>query len=683
MGQPGAVTRRRLVVTGILLCLWGAGVGARLFDLHVVQADYYRERASDQHLRELELSPQRGAIRDRNGNDLAISIEVDSLYAEPARVESPEATAGFLAPVLHESVDALLDRLTDDRSFVWLKRKLTASQAETIRAAGIAGLGFQKESKRFYPNVGLAAHVLGFVNLDNHGVGGLEYQYDGIIGGTPGRVIVERDARNVTFERREQSPTEGASLVTTIDTNIQHFVEAEIDRTVRETGAVGMSVIVMEPDTGAVLAMANYPTFNPNEYSRFPESSWSNRAIKHGYEPGSTFKIATASAVLEEGLATLDEIVDGQNGMIMVQGYRIRDHRPFGLVSLREVLQYSSNVGIIKFGQRLGDARFARYIERYGFGQKTGIDLMGEEKGLVRDPSEWSGLSSSVISMGQELLATPLQVLNLAATVGNGGTMYRPFVVKRVEYGDGRVEETRPEGRDAISSRTAGLLQVALKWVVVDGTGKSAAIPGFTAAGKTGTAQKIDPATGRYSTSKYVASFVGYAPARNPSIAVIVVVDEPRGSYYGGDVAAPVFGRIGEQVLRYLGVQPDAPPIKPNQTEDGKQKSSPLSNPQPELMATTWMPEGPIGMREASFDQARPAAEVGDKQMPVPNLIGQPLRDVVELTARLGLRLVSSGSGVAVDQRPPPGALVARDSRIEVLFSTAGRVPSSTQASVP
>jgi cell division protein FtsI (penicillin-binding protein 3) len=660
------VSERRLIAACVCLALWGSAVALRLFDLHVLEAAYYRERAARQQLFEAGISPLRGAIRDRRGNELAISIEVDSAYAQPRRVDDPFRTAERLAGILGQTAASLRGKLTSDEPFVWLERKITAAESAAIREAGLPGVGLQTESRRYYPNLQLTAHVLGFVNLDNHGVGGLEYEYDELISGLAGKLVVRRDAHNVTFEQLERSPTAGASLDTTLDTSIQHFVEAEISRTVRETRAIGMSVIVMDPDSGGILAMGNYPTYNPNDYARSPEINWSNRAIKHLYEPGSTFKIATAAAVLEEGLGRIDEVVDGRNGSIVVHNVRIRDHKPFGLLTMREVLQYSSNVGMIQFGSRLGAGRFAEYIERFGFGQRTGIDLMGEEAGLVRPVAQWSGLSTSVISIGQELSATPMQVLNLAAAVGNGGTIHRPFVVSRIEHVDGRVEVTEPEGRRVMETRTARLVGDALTRVVTDGTGQSASIPGFTSAGKTGTAQKFDPATGRYSDTRYVASFAGYAPARRPEVAIVVVIDEPRGAYHGGEVAAPVFGRLASEILRYLDVSPDAPLPAPEFA--GEDESLPVTD-DAEAGEDAWR------VVDASLDPA-PAAQGGEApgaRLRVPDFRGRPLRGVFGDTVRLGLGLVSSGSGVGVEQWPPPGALVEPGATVEVRFAPAGR----------
>lgn len=676
MGRRRKLSRGRLAALGVCLALWAGAVAVRLLDLQVVRAAQYRDAASRQHESELDISPQRGAIRDRKGNDLAVSVAVDSLYALPGRVESPSRTAEFLSPILGVSVEDLYEKLTHD-SFVYLKRKMTAAQAATIRDAALPGLGFEKESRRYYPNLQLAAHVLGPVNLDNHGIGGLEYYYDDVIAGTPGRLVRQRDARKVAFAQVERSPTEGASLTLTLDTSIQHFAEEEIGRTVSETSAVGMSVVVMDPRTGAILAMANYPTFNPNEYARFPESAWSNRAIKQVYEPGSTFKIVPAAAVLEEGLGSIDEIVDGSNGAIVVHGIRIRDHKPFGLLSMLEVLQYSSNVGIIRFGTRLSNTRFAEYIDRFGFGRPSGVDLMGEERGLTRPADEWSGLSSSMVSMGQEIGVTALQILNLMAAVGNGGVLYKPFVVARVEHVDGDVEETPPEGDRILDPNIASLLQDALRHVVTGGTGQGAAIPGYTAAGKTGTAQKIDPSTRAYSDTKVVASFAGYAPARDPSVAIVVVIDEPSGSQqYGGEIAAPVFGRLAGRILRYMEVAPDLPD-ELRYTEDD---AEPVRTPEPQMERGLPAGGSAWGLVNASLPLPSTPSD-GPARLVVPDYRGQTLREVFEDSQRMGLELVAKGSGVASQQWPLPGELVSPATRIQVRFSTSSGV--RTPKSVP
>ena len=684
MGVGGAAIHRRLIAIAVLMGIWGIAIGARLYSIQVVQSDDFRSRAERQQQRVLDISPHRGAIYDRHGNELAVSIEVDSLYAVPSEIDDPAATAAILSEILNVPTPSLEARLDSDRSFTWLERKVTAREAARIRAADIDGLYFQKEPKRFYPNRELASHVLGFVNIDDHGGSGVEYRYDELIGGTPGKLVVMTDARGRSFHRLEQAPTGGASLTTTIDQTIQYIVEKEIAKVVQDTGAIGVSVIVMNPDNGEVLAMANYPDFNPNEYGQSPPRSWSNRAISHVYEPGSTFKIATAAAAFEEDLTELEELIDCEMGSIVLYGHRIRDHKAFGILSVREIMQYSSDVGIIKLGLRLGDERFAGYIDRFGFGQRTGIDLPGEERGLSKPASDWSAVSVGAISMGQEIGTTPLQIVNLVSMVANGGMLYRPVVVKRVDDPrTGTSEETPTLGHRVMSLETAAYLQDALRTVVTDGTAQQAQIPGYTVAGKTGTSQKIDPATRTYSQTKHVASFAGYAPARNPKISAVVVVDEPQGPDGGGEVAAPVFRRIVEQILRYESVPSDFPEDGPGYTEESEVPTlaPPTTIPPEDVILDQWEVvdasfQGNPGLPTASADpdESGHYAPVG---IPVPAFYGKSLRQAADDSLRLGLRLQSSGSGVAVAQTPTPGTPVPAGTRVQVQFSTTrSAVPS-------
>ncbi len=677
MGVGGPRIHRRLIAIAVFMGLWGIAIGARLYSIQVVQSEDFRSRAERQQQRVLEISPRRGAIYDRSGNELAVSIEVDSLYAVPSEVADPVGTAAILSEILDVPALSLESRLDSERSFTWLQRKVTAREAARIRAEDIDGLYFQKEPKRFYPNRELASHVLGFVNIDDHGGSGVEYGYDELIGGTPGKLVVMTDARGRSFHRLDQLPTSGASLTTTIDRTIQYIVEKEITQTIEDTGAAGMSVIVMDPDNGEVLAMANYPDFNPNEYGRSPERSWFNRAIGHVYEPGSTFKIVTAAAVFEEDLTDLEELIDCQMGSIVLYGHRIRDHKAFGVLSVREIMQYSSDVGIIKLGMRLGDERFAGYIDRLGFGQRTGIDLPGEERGLTKPASAWSAVSVGAISMGQEIGTTPLQILNVVSTVANGGTLYRPFVVKRVDDPTtGTIRETPSAGERVMSRETAARLQDALEAVVTGGTARSAQMRGYAAAGKTGTAQKLDPETGTYSLTKHVASFAGYAPARDPKISVIVVVDEPQGADGGGEVAAPIFKRIVEQVLRYQSVVPDAPGARPGYTEENEEPVSvPPRPPSPrDAIVNQWEVVDTSLREDLGFPTASPDQEtLGEYArvgIPVPDFRGKSLRQVADDSLRLGLRLQSSGSGIAVAQIPLAGTPVPPGTRVQVQFST-------------
>ncbi len=656
--------------------LWGTVIGTRLFFLHVVHSADYRQRAERQQQRILDVSPRRGNIYDRNGNELAVSIKVNSVFAVPEEIDGLNRTAGALSKLTGVPKNELLEKLGSDRSFVWIKRKLNAAESAAVRKAKLPGIYFQKEDQRFYPKRDLAAHVLGYVNIDEEGMGGLEYRYNEDVLGDSGRLVIMTDARGHRFETMQQPPAPGANLITTIDENIQYIVEKELQATAEKTHAKGISIIAMAPRTGEILAMANYPRFNPNEYARYNPNAWINRAVSHVYEPGSTFKIVTAAAALEEGLTNPAEPIDCQKGSIVLFGHRIHDHKPFGILTVKEIIQYSSDVGAIKLGLRLGDDRFATYIDRLGFGKPTNIDLPGEERGLTKPSSRWSKISIGAISMGQEIGVTPLQILNMVSAIANGGILYRPYVVKKVQHPQkGILREMEPQGQRVMSAETAFKLQDMLEVVVTDGTAKASKLEGYRAAGKTGTAQKIDE-SGRYSKTKFVASFAGFAPASNPVVSIIVVVDEPVGSHMGADVAAPVFKRTAEQILRYMSVPPDVPSYAPQYTflQKGARNQRPGARSQKSQDRTQ---KPGYAKASASFwllasgswlPSANGSPELGD--IVIPDFYGKSLRQVTEECLKAGLRLRSMGSGAAVEQVPPAGATVRGGSRVQVRFSS-------------
>ena len=667
------VVRRRVVLLAVAMVMWAGLIGARLYSLQVIQADSLKERAERQQKRVLEISPRRGAIYDRNGRELAVSVKVDSVFAVPAEVRDINRTARVLSTITDMGVEPLEARIRSERPFVWIKRKAGPSEGSRIRQADLPGIYLQKEDQRFYPKRELAAHVLGYVSIDEEGLGGLEYRYNQSIRGQPGRVVMTADARGRGFHRVDQLPEVGASLITTIDENIQYIVEKELMATVGRTGASGMSIIAMDPRNGEVLAMASYPRFNPNEYARSAPTSRINRAISHTYEPGSTFKIVTAAAALEEQLTHLGEVIDCQMGSIVLFGHRIRDHKAFGTLTVKQIMQFSSDVGMIKLGMRLGDDRFADYIERMGFGKRTNIDLSGEERGITRPASKWSKISVGAISMGQEISVTPLQIVNLVSAVASGGILYRPTVVLRVVHPEkGKVPATEPRGERIMSPETAGMLEEMLEAVVNEGTAAAARMSRYRAAGKTGTAQKIDE-TGTYSKTRYVASFVGYVPVTDPVLSLVVVIDEPIGRYHGGEVAAPVFKKIAEQVLRYLAVLPDVP------SSSRPQQQEVLSRvPGPGLRASArdgrikeWKVLD-VSLSEVSSPEADSRFDrYALVELPVPDFSGKPLRQVTEYCLRLGLRLRARGSGVAVEQIPAAGSIVRSGARVQIRFSTS------------
>ena len=655
----------RVYILITVMGLWGAAIGTRLYFLHVVHSAGYRHRAERQQQRTLEVNPRRGNIYDRNGNELAVSIKVDSVFAVPDEIKNPAATAKALSAAMGIPKDGLLRKFDTERNFVWLKRKLDPAEAAAIQKAKLPGIYFQKEDRRYYPKRSLASHVLGYVNIDEEGLGGLEYRYNDSVRGGAGRILIMTDARGRSFNSVEQPVTPGANLVTTIDQNIQYIVEKELEAAVQQLRPVGASIVAMAPETGEILAMANYPAFNPNEYARYTREAWVNRAVSHAYEPGSTFKIVTIASALEEGLANPAEVIDCQMGAINVFGRVVHDWKRFGLLTVTEIMQNSSDVGAIKLAMRVGDERFSEYIARLGFGTLSAIDLPGEERGLSKPASRWTRSSVGSIAMGQEIGVTPLQVVRMVAAVANGGILYRPFVVKKVEHRQkGILSEPEPHGERVLSVETAARLHDMLEVVVTDGTAKSGKLEGYTAAGKTGTAQKIDE-TGRYSQTKHVASFAGFAPASNPRIALIVMLDEPvYGQHHGGQAAAPIFKRISEQVLRYLSVPPDAPSYAPRYTvKPEPKKDEPML-----VQAGAWA----SAVRAHSFipvsSPAMDAPPLGGVQ--VPDFRGKSLREVTEQTLNAGLRLQSIGSGAAVEQMPPPGASVSAGTPVRVRFST-------------
>ncbi|HXE74115.1 MAG TPA: penicillin-binding protein [Candidatus Xenobia bacterium] len=708
-----AAGRARILFLGVVAFLWLGAILARLIDLQVVRHGELAQRAQRQQQRTLEVTPKRGVIYDRNRHELAVSISVDSVFAVPSEVIDPEATARRLSPVLGVDTTILEDKLRSSRSFVWLKRKLTAAEADRVRSLGLAGVYFQPEHKRFYPKRELAAHVLGFVGMDENGLAGVELGLDNVIRGRSRRLVITADGRRRWFDRVGDVPTEGASVILTLDENVQYIAERELAAAIAKTRAASGTIIVQEPRSGEILALANYPTFNPNNPSAVPQENHVNRALSFVYEPGSTFKLVTIAAALEEGAADPEEVIDCQQGAIYIVGHRIRDHKPFGLLTLRQVVYESSDVGAIKVGLRLGNDKMYQHIRRWRFGQPTGIELPAESPGLVRPPSNWSRISIGAVSMGQEVAITSLQLTAAVSAVANGGVWVQPHVVREIYRGN-QAEPIPPKPQERIiDSKVAEELRRMLAGVVREGTGRAAQPVGYSAAGKTGTAQKIDK-SGRYSPTDFVASFTGFAPLDDPVVTVTVVLDSPRGLYHGGEVAAPVFRSVVERVLAYRNIPRDLPvrapaPLPrleraaitdfapgqfdpaPGMSEAGVFAGD-LSDwrnyvktvPTAPVSAATKLspslpPPRPTGP-PARLPDIQPTGEPGGhppstivvvseaETVAVPDLIGRPLRVVGEECSKLGLEAMLVGSGVAVVQRPEPGMRVPRGSRVWVQF---------------
>jgi cell division protein FtsI (penicillin-binding protein 3) len=560
----GSLSRgRRYVLLLLLLCGFGV-VLFRLVTLQVWQAAELSVKADRQHQKTVSLEGARGTIVDRHGKVLAMNVEVPSVFGVPNTLDSPLKTARQLSPILHVRTDELERKLRQDRSFVWLARKLDPEQGRRLDRMSLDGIGVVMEGRRFYPKGPLLAHVLGFSGMDGEGLEGVEHRYESYLHGEKRMMVLQRDALGRTVFPKgmtERSPTPGHSLTLTIDEVIQYIAERELEDAVTRAQAKSGTMIVLDPKTGAVLAMAVSPRFDPNAVSTLGPDRWRNRALTDAYEPGSTMKAMMAAAAIEERVVRPNTMVFGEHGRMTVANTVIHDHERLGWVSFAQVIQKSSNIGAAKTGMALGEQRLYRYLQAFGFGQRTEIDLPGEVAGLVRSPKDWGRRSVASISMGQEIGVTPLQMVSAVAAIANGGVLMKPYVVSEVRDADGHIlRQVPPQAkRRVISPDTARSVTKILEGVITDGTGTKAAIPGFRVAGKTGTAQKIDPRTGAYSTSRFVASFTGYVPADNPQLAMIVVVDEPQGDVYGGGVAAPVFSRVGEQVLSYLGVPSNQP----------------------------------------------------------------------------------------------------------------------------
>src|SRR6478609_9662424 len=562
MAQSNQNGNKRLYILAGFLLFWFLVICGRLVWLQIVNYGDYTQRAAKQQQRSIEVSPVRGNIYDRRGNELAMTVSVDSVFAVPSEVPDVHSTAQVLARVLKADATEIEGRMRGSHAFAWIARKIDNSASARVRALNLKGIYFQKESKRFYPKGELAAQVLGYVGLDDDGLGGVEREFQSKLTGKPGKMLITMDNKRRWLGRTEKQPDPGENVVLTIDEKIQYIVERELARAISDTHAEAGTVIVESPHTGEVLALANWPTFNPNIFNKVNPQALKNRSVSDVYEPGSTFKLVTLAAALEEKITNPDEVVDCQMGSIVVNGLRIHDHHPYAGLTVTQILEHSSDVGAIKIALRLGEERFDRYIRAFGFGTQTRIELPGETRGMTKPVSRWSKVSIGAISMGQEIGVSPLQLASMVSTIANDGLYVPPRIVAgtTAPRSTPQLIAFQPAlGRRVISSLTAAQMKHMMEGVVLRGTGKKAILDGYSSAGKTGTAQKID-ASGRYSHSKHIASFAGFAPVNNPAVTVLVVLDSPAGGYPkdgGGETAAPVFARIAQQVLAYMNVPHD------------------------------------------------------------------------------------------------------------------------------
>jgi cell division protein FtsI (penicillin-binding protein 3) len=579
------IRKVRFAWVAIFFCVWVAVIGGRLVWLQVFHHAEWIDKAKHQQQRTFEVAPQRGVLYDRNLRELAVTVSVDSVFAVPSEMgENRAAAAEMLAKVVHSdptdnftSEQQILARFNDSKSFAWVARRIDADTANRVRELNLKGVYFQKEFKRFYPNNDLAAQVLGYVGTDDTGLGGLEQQFDDEMHGTPGHMLTAVDAKRHVMGSVENEPLPGENLVLTIDSNIQYMAERALDEQVAKVGALHGTVVVQDPHTGQILALAVSPRFNPNDSRHMEPGSLTNLAVSDVYEPGSTFKLVTYSTALDAAGVQPDDIVDCQGGSMTMYGRTLHDDKDdhFGRVTVQYALEHSSDVGAAKMALKVGPDTFYKYIKAFGFGDRSGIELPSETRGLLQSPRKWGATSILSIAIGQEVGVTPVQLVTMVSTIANGGVYMPPHVLLQstdATKGDARLQPAAfrpanqlpaklPDGAHrVIQELTAAKMRSMMAGTVTEGTGKGAQLNGYSAGGKTGTAQKIDPATHTYSHTKLVASFAGFAPVSSPAISIAVVIDTPTvGSRYGAAVSAPVFQEVAQQVLEYLGVPHDQP----------------------------------------------------------------------------------------------------------------------------
>jgi cell division protein FtsI/penicillin-binding protein 2 len=657
------VLRRRIVVVAALLAVWVTTIEAKLVYLQVFKRADLAARAERQQERTQASPAKRGDILDRRGRVLATSVDADTIYAIPTEIDDPPAAARTLCDALADcdarERQSLTERLSQRKAFAYVRRQVAPDQARRVADLNLDGIGFTKESKRFYPNKELAAHLLGWVGIDNKGLAGLESTYDAQIRGKAGTILIHTDARRHAFARAERPPTTGSTIELTIDEYLQHIAERELHRGVAENVALGGSAIVMNPHTGEILALANEPTFNPNAYRDFDDADRRNRGIQDLYEPGSTFKVVTASAAIEEKVLSIDTPIDTNPGRLHIGSRLITDDagRNNGVLTFANVIVKSSNIGAVKIGFRVGAERMSRFVGLYGFGRQVSPDFPAENPGIVWRPEKWTDTALASVSMGYQVAVTPLQMVAAVSSVANGGLYVEPRVVRGI-YRDGRRYQLAPKTlRRTVSADTAATLTTIMENVVTTGTAKRAQIPGYTIAGKTGTAQKL--INGRYSHSDHNASFVGFIPSRAPELAIVVVIDAAKGPNgdHGGTVAAPVFRNIAESALHYLGipptVNPPAPVLVAGRDVAGTAPAVAVSMTEQKVKFV----DGPAGT--------------------VPDVQGMSAREAVRKLVTIGMKARVSGDGFVVAQDPPVGTPIDRDAVCRLTLERWPRHPAS------
>lgn len=644
--------RARIALLGLGLMAMASIVLVRAFHLQIAAGDHLREMAEDQHLRELRVSPRRGAIYDRHGAELAVSADVDSVYANPKRLramsQEPNAVARRIARILEVDAAKLAKRLSSDRYFVWIKRRVTPYEAARVRKLDIPGIELTTEARRYYPNRHLAAHLVGFSDIDGRGIEGIELAYEERLRGSDRRVSAISDRRGqVVFadDLEDDRSMQGQNVVLTIDKAIQHAAERELALGIRTFEARGGSVVVMDPSTGEILALANYPPFNPNEPSKHPTASRRNRAVVDRFEPGSTIKPFTMAAALTAGTVKPNQSINCENGVARIGGRRLHDAHPYEWLTPTQILAHSSNIGTAKIALELGKKELYRVFRRFGFGEPTGLGLPGETAGILRHHRSWYEIDTAAVSFGQGMSVTNVQLAAAMSAIANGGELMQPILVRRLTDGHGTtIEEVKPRARRQVIPRRIAKLVGQMLTAVTEpgGTAMEAAVDGYLVAGKTGTAQKADYVHGGYAKDQWLASFIGFVPAERPAVVISVVIDEPVIAHYGGAVAGPVFRRIAEVTLRHLGIAP--------------------MGQRDEIVASKEEPE----REETAELRAAPEEEADKGESVVPDVRSLPLRQAVIALHASSLVPEVAGSGIVMAQDPAPGKALPHGSLVRL-----------------
>jgi len=663
--------RMRIALLAFVLLTGAGAVVYRAWDLQVVRTEVLRRMAQEQYLRDIRLSPKRGSIYDRNGAELGISVDVDSVWANPRVLQKakrdPAEAARQLASVLSIDPDVIERRLSSMRYFVWIKRRITPHQTESVRSMKIPGVAVLKEARRFYPNRELASHILGFADIDGVGIEGLELSFEDRLRGSLDSVPAIRDRRgDVVFSEQllDHRAAQGDELHLTIDRTIQRAAEKELELTVRTFEARAGSVVVLDPRTGEIWAMANYPTFNPNHPGAYPSSYRRNRAVTDRFEPGSTTKVFTVAGALAKGAIRPDKTIDCEEGLIQVAEHWIHDSRKWDQLTPAQILAYSSNIGAAKIGLKMGRASLFRTLRRFGFGQPSEIELPGETSGILPHYKRWYEMDAATIAFGQGMSVNTVQLALAMGAIANRGKLMKPILVKRITDSQGQtIVETLPYARrQAIPAWDAELIADMITGVTdKGGTAEEAAIEGYLVAGKTGTAQKADYINGGYSKDKWIASFVGFVPARRPRMVIAVVIDEPIIAHHGGTVAAPLFRRLAQKTLRHLGV----PPENSRNALAANIRKRRLLLQQLEQQRQAKARESHSEDREDGLIQDE-AKSVDADGVRVPDLTGKDVRKALSELRELDLFIKLKGSGLVAFQKPAAGNHIPRNSTVQV-----------------